>query len=65
MSIKTPRESLPFGEYCIAGAKSGKEYGQRWKGNTTELRKINDFGWLKKYFNQQQLKMEFDDNTNN
>ena len=47
----TKGKNKSFGEYCIAGANAGKEYGQKWKGNATELKKINDFVWLKEKFN--------------
>ena len=40
----------PYGEYAIAGAKAGTEYGTNNKGNTDALRKINDFDWLKEQF---------------
>ena len=47
----TKGKNKPFGEYCIAGANAGKAYGQKWKGNATKLKKINDFVWLKEKFN--------------
>ena len=40
----------PFGEYAIAGAKAGRQYGLENKNNLEELRKINDFDWLKEQF---------------
>ena len=40
----------PYGEYAIAGAKAGTEYGTANKGNADALRKINDFDWLKEQF---------------
>jgi hypothetical protein len=39
-----------FGEYAIAGAKAGRQYGLENKNNLEELRKINDFDWLKEQF---------------
>lgn len=39
-----------FGDCAIAGAIAGKKYGLSNKGNITELKKINDFDWLKKIF---------------
>ena len=39
-----------FGEYAIAGAKAGRQYGLENKNNLEELRKINDFEWLKEKF---------------
>ena len=41
---------LKFGEYAIAGAKAGRRYGLENKNNLEELRKINDFDWLKEKF---------------
>jgi hypothetical protein len=43
----------PFGEYAIAGAKAGKEFGTQNVGNLAELVKINDFDWLREKFNEQ------------
>lgn len=40
----------PFGEYSIKGAIAGSKYGIRNKGNLDELKKINDFEWLKEEF---------------
>jgi len=40
----------PFGEFCMLGATMGKNFGESNKGNTEELKKINDFQWLKKLF---------------
>jgi hypothetical protein len=42
----------PFGEYAIAGALAGKEFGEANRGNLTELKKINDFDWLKEQYEQ-------------
>jgi len=42
----------PFGEYAINGAIAGKEYGLSNKDNPTEIKKINDFQWLKEYYEQ-------------
>ena len=46
----TKGKSKPFGEYCIAGAILGREYGQRNQGNKQALSKINDFAWLQEQF---------------
>lgn len=40
----------PFGQYALDGARHGEEFGKFNQGNLTELAKINDFGWLKQYF---------------
>ena len=42
----------PFGNYAIAGALSGREYGESNKGNIEALKKINDFEWLKEKYNE-------------
>ena len=42
-----------FGNYCVAGAKQGREYGTANIGNTDALKKINDFNWLQERFNEQ------------
>jgi len=41
----------PYGEYAIAGAKAGTEYGKRYRNSLKDLYKINDFDWLKEQFN--------------
>jgi hypothetical protein len=42
----------PFGEYAIAGALSGKIFGELNRENLNELKKINDFVWLEEKFNE-------------
>ena len=42
-------ESL-FGEYAVAGAKAGRQYGLENKNNPEALRRINDFDWIKEKF---------------
>ena len=39
-----------FGEYAIAGAKAGREYGYKNKDNLEALTQINNFDWLRKYY---------------
>lgn len=39
-----------FGEYAIAGALAGRQFGMKNRGNIDELKKINDFDWLQKQF---------------
>lgn len=39
-----------FAEYAIQGANQGKEYGVRYSQEIDELKKINDFEWLKTQF---------------
>lgn len=43
----------PFGQEAIAGAIAGKQYGSANKDNLEALKKINDFDWLKEYYEQQ------------
>jgi hypothetical protein len=43
----------PFGEYVIAGANAGAEYGSTNKNNPDALKLINDFSWLKEKYEQQ------------
>jgi len=45
-----------FGTYAIDGAKLGREYGTINKHNITQLKKINDFEWLKEQFNERYSK---------
>ena len=40
-----------FGEYAIAGAKAGREYGLKHRGDHVKLHMINNFEWLKEQFN--------------
>ena len=48
-------EDKGFGEYAIAGAIAGREYGEANKNNMEALSKINDFGWLEQQFNKIQI----------
>ena len=41
-----------YGEYAIAGANAGKEYGIDNANNAEAIKKINDFEWLKDWFNK-------------
>lgn len=41
----------PYGKYSIKGAISGAEYGKRYYNSVDDLRKINDFDWLREQFN--------------
>ena len=42
----------PFGEFAIAGAIAGKQFGENNKGNIEALKAINNFEWLQKKFNE-------------
>lgn len=50
---KTKGEDRPFGKYCIAGAISGSMYGEKNKNSIDDLRKINDFDWLRRQFEKE------------
>lgn len=41
-----------YGNFCIDGAKAGREYGYDNIGIDSELAKINDFEWLKNIYEQ-------------
>lgn len=40
----------PYGEYSLAGARAGKQYGLENISNSKQLAKINDFEWLLEQF---------------
>jgi hypothetical protein len=42
----------PFGDCALAGAKAGREYGEKNKDDLESLKKINDFEWLKRMFDK-------------
>jgi hypothetical protein len=46
----------PYGEYAVAGAIAGRQYGTEHKNNLEALRKINDFNWLEVTFNERYFK---------
>ena len=39
-----------YGEYAIAGAKLGRQYGYENQGNEEALYKINDFQWIREQY---------------
>lgn len=41
----------PYGEYALAGAIAGAEYGKQHQNSLKNLYKINNFEWLRKKFN--------------
>jgi hypothetical protein len=47
----TQGKETSYGEYAIAGAIAGKEFGLSTKNDRSQISKINDFEWLKKQFN--------------
>jgi CYTH domain-containing protein len=48
----TRGKDKPFGPAAISGANLGKEYGEKHRDSTQELRRINDFDWLREQFDQ-------------
>ena len=42
-----------FGEYAIAGANAGREWGAKYSEDDEMLGKINDFAWLEEKFKEQ------------
>jgi hypothetical protein len=46
----TVGDDKPFGEFVIAGALAGKEYGEKNASNIEALILINDFDWLHSQF---------------
>jgi hypothetical protein len=44
-----------FGKYAILGANQGREFGLKYKNNVEQLKLINDFEWLKKQFNAENI----------
>jgi hypothetical protein len=48
----TVGEDRPFGKYALTGANLGRAYGEANKGNLKELKKLNDFDWLRKQYDE-------------
>jgi hypothetical protein len=48
----TVNNDAEFGEYAIAGANAGREYGTKHAGDDDALSKINDYDWLKDMFEE-------------
>ena len=42
----------PYGDFAMDGAQQGKKYGEQNKNNPVQLKLINDFDWLQKYFKE-------------
>jgi hypothetical protein len=40
----------PYSEYAISGARYGKEYGTRYKNNSSALTMINNYSWVAQQF---------------
>jgi len=41
-----------YGEYAIKGALDGRQFGEQNRKDLSQLKKINDFDWLEKRFNE-------------
>ena len=48
----TINNDAKFGEYAIAGANAGREYGTKHAGDEDALSKINDYDWLHQKFEE-------------
>jgi hypothetical protein len=48
----TVGKDKPFGEYSIAGALAGTQYGTLNKDNLEAIKRINDFEWLQEQYEQ-------------
>ena len=48
----------PFGQYAIAGAIAGKQFGQNCAADPAALNLINDFDWLKEQFSKQEINQQ-------
>ena len=48
----TRGEKREFGEYALLGAQQGREFGEEYRENKDALKKINDFDWLEKKFEE-------------
>jgi len=48
----TRGENRRYGEYALLGAQQGRDFGTHYKNNTDALRKINDWEWLRKTFDE-------------
>lgn len=46
--VTTPRPA--YAEDCVAGARSGRDFGARHAGDTTTLSRINDTIWLREFW---------------
>lgn len=49
---KTVGTDRPYGKFAIQGAIAGEAYGLTFKNDKEALRRINDFDWLKEYYEQ-------------
>ena len=45
-------KNAKFGKYSIAGAKAGREFGNKYGNDPEKLKQINDYDWLNNRFKQ-------------
>lgn len=48
----TRGDKRKYGEYALVGAQQGRDFGTHYQNNVEALRKINDWEWLRKQFNE-------------
>lgn len=56
----TVGEARVNGDFVIAGARAGKEFGTANRNNPAMLSRINDFSWLREQFRNQYRTFNFD-----
>jgi hypothetical protein len=49
---KTVGADKLYGKYAIRGAIDGEAYGTKYKDDIESLKRINDFNWLREYYEQ-------------
>jgi len=42
----------PFGSWCMLGARDGRSFGEAWARHPDNIRKVNDYEWLRLAFDQ-------------
>jgi hypothetical protein len=48
----TKNSGVPFGEWCVLGAKQGRVFGEASKENPSAMERLNDYAWLEQMFNR-------------
>jgi hypothetical protein len=43
-------EAAPFGRWCIQGAREGRSFGIKYRGDSKVLQQINDYAWMRRLF---------------
>lgn len=49
---QTVGKDRPYGDWAIKGAQAGSDYGKASQGDIEALKKINNFEWLQRLFNE-------------